>query len=187
MLLKDSNGKVIHTIPLTVCGGTFVTKDYNFPPGVYTYEIAGVDTGGVPFNFEKKDKVILKSDPNLYEATCDTSPIDVQVGKEFKIVYTVKNNGLYCTSFDIKVPKVAGFDIKVLPSGVTEKPLIINAKSQAEITLLCTPTASAMTGKHEIPLSVSNKCATKTPKKPVELKVKTFPTKFKCNAFMQLN
>ena len=175
MLLKDSKGKVIHTIPLTVCGGTFVTKDYNFPPGEYTYAIDGVDTGGVPFNFEKKEKLSLKSDPSLYEVTVDTSSSNVEVGKEFKVVYTVKNKGLYCTSFDVKVPKLAGFDIKVLPSDVTKKPLILKAQKSASITLVCTPTSSATPGKHEIPMIVSNKCSTMTPKKPVQLKVRVTP------------
>ncbi len=172
LLLKDSKGKVIQTIPLTVCGGTFVTKDYNFPPGTYSYEIEGEDTAGVPFKFEKNKKVVLKSDPSLYEVTGDTSPIDVQVGKEFRVVYTVKNKGLYCTSFNVDVPKVDGFDIKVLPSGVTTKPLIVNAKSSVEITVIGTPTSTATPGTHKIPITVSNKCASMKPEKPVNLKVR---------------
>lgn len=125
MSLKDSTGEIVHTFPLTVCGDTFITKNYTFPPGEYTYEIDGVDSDGESFDFGKKENLTLRSYQSLDEATTDTASIDVEAGKEFKVVYTVKNNGLYCTTFDVGVPKVAGFDIKVLPSDVMQNPLII--------------------------------------------------------------
>lgn len=90
MLLKDTKGQVIQTLPLTVCGGTFVTDVFNFPSGKYKFEIDGVDANGVLFQYTKNENVLFKKNPDLYETTPETSPVDVESGKDFSVFYTVR-------------------------------------------------------------------------------------------------
>lgn len=171
MLLKDSKGNVLQTIPLTVCSGTFVTDTLSFPPGQFTYEIQGTDTNGVPFKYDRKGTVVFESSDDLYELTADSSPIDinVDVGEKFKVVYTLKNKGSYCTSFNVKVPKVEGFEIEVLPIGVTEKELVLHGKDSVEITVVGHATSAAAGKTQQLPIIVSNDCSTMKKEKPVKV------------------
>lgn len=169
MLLKDSNGKVLQTMPLAVCGGTFVTDELSFPQGTFTYEIEGTDTNGVPFKYDRKETVVFESKASMYELSADTSLINVDVGEKFKVVYTLKNKGKYCTSFNVKVPKVEGFEIEVLPSGITENELTLHGKGSVEITVIGHATSAAAGKTHQIPITVSNDCSTVKKEKPVKV------------------
>ncbi len=169
--LVDSKGEEAESLilELTVCGGSFVTvEEFDFPPGDYKIEIEGEDTSGTPFRYINGD-ISLKSDPNLYELTGDTSAITVDNGKSFKVVYTLKNKGAYCTSFNVEVPEVPSFDIKVNPSGITKGPLILKAGESVDITITGTPISATPGKTYSIPIIVSNKCTSLKEVKPVQI------------------
>ncbi len=170
--LVDSKGEEAESLilELTVCGGSFITvEEFDFPPGDYKIEIEGEDTSGTPFRYIYNGDISLKSDPNLYELTGDTSAITVDNGKSFKVVYTLKNKGAYCTSFNVEVPAVPSFYIKVLPNGITESPLILKAGESIDITISGTPDSLTPGNRYSIPIIVSNECTSLKRVKPVQV------------------
>ena len=171
MLLKNVDEDVVETVPLQVCGGTFVSDTLIFPPGRFTYEVQGIDMNGVSFKFDLKKEVAFESNEGLYELSklsdADTPPIYIEYGKELEINYYLQNKGDHCTNFNISIPSLNGFDIRIEPRYVTAKELVLQGMESIYITVTARPTTAATQDGQELVFIASNLCSDLINRTPV--------------------
>ena len=142
------DGRVIASVPLTLCGGAMV-GNATLPLGSATYQLQGEDVGGNPFKIARKT-VELK--PGKYSFKALSDPVEIDPGEFTIFTFKLHNLNTYgSTNFTLTTESTSGVRA-VLQQAHT----LIKANKSADISVRVS--ASSRSSSNQVTIIASDGC-----------------------------